>query len=123
MTSKEGTGGGEWEHVDYEPGADEFWDQLGGSEWGAIDGVMPGVRVYATWDEQRDTRLVVTGLVLRGSPDHPVTSDTLRAVPIGRLEAAANEVRTALGAKSLSRPEVKLSRPAGVFRPTSSTSS
>lgn len=103
-----------WRHVDYQPGADALWDRLGGEDWGAIDGVVEGVRVYATWKEQANTRLVVTGLVLGGSPEHPLTADTLRAVPIGRLEAVANDLRSSLGQQALSRPEVKLSRPNGL---------
>jgi hypothetical protein len=82
-----------WEHVEYTEGDDPLWDDLGGDKWGAIDLVVPGIRVYATWDEQHDGRMVVTGLCLRGSADRPLTAEALRLVPIGRLEAAANEVR------------------------------
>lgn len=94
-----------WESVDnYVEGADPFWDLLGGGdEWGAIDHVAPGVRVYATWEEQRDGRLVVTGLCLRGSADHPLTADALRAVPIGRLEAMPNRFREAVAENFLEK--------------------
>lgn len=93
--------GPKWAHVDYVPGEDAFWDQLGGDDWGAIDDVAPGVRVYATWGEQSDGRMVVTGLCLRGSAEHPLTADALRAVPIGRLEAAPNEIRATSARRAL----------------------
>jgi len=99
--------------VEYVPGEDELWDRLGGDDWGAIDGVVEGVRVYATWGEDSNTRLVVTGLMVSGSPKRPVTADVLRAIPIGRLEASANEARLASASRALERPEVKLSRPDG----------
>lgn len=111
-TRDDGKAGPAWTHVDYEPGADAFWDRIGGDDWGAIDGVVPGVRVYATWGEQRDGRLVVTGLCLRGSPDHPLTADTMRAVPIGRLEAGANEAREQV-ARSFLGKVAPLRRPDG----------
>lgn len=81
-----------WSHVDYEKGTDPTWDKLNrltGRSWGAIDGAAPGVRVYATWDEMDDGRMYVTGLHVAGGP---INSDLLRAIPIGRLEAAPREV-------------------------------
>lgn len=78
--------------MDYAPGADDFWDRLGGGEqWGAIDGVVPGVRIYVTWGEQATGHLAVTGLCVKGNAEHPVNANLLRAIPIGRLEAAPNE--------------------------------
>ena len=57
-----------WQHVDYVPGADDFWDRLGGGDkWGAIDGVAPGIRVYATWDEHLSGRMVVSGVCVKAT--------------------------------------------------------
>lgn len=102
-----------WGHVDYEAGQDPFWDKLGGGdEWGALDGVVPGARVYVTWGEQSSGRLVVTGLCLRSTTDQPIGADALRAVPIGRLEAGPNEGRAREAAHFLEKAP-RLYRPTG----------
>lgn len=102
----------DWLHVDYSPGSDEFWDRLGGDSWGAIDGLAPGIRVYATWAEQASGRMVVTSICVKGSPGSPVTADALRAIPVGRLEAAANEVSAGI-AEAMLRKAPRLYRPDG----------
>ena len=102
-----------WTHVDYQPGTDEFWDSIGGGDtWGAIDGVAPGVRVYATWGEQPSGRMVVTGICARGSADQPLSAEVLRAIPIGRLAAGVNEHHAEEARRNLALAP-KLHRPSG----------
>lgn len=102
-----------WSHVDYAPGTDSFWDVLNGSgvDWGALDGPS-GARLYVTWDEQPSGRMVVAGVCLRGSSARPVTAESLRSIPIGRLEAAPNEVAASSARRGLAKAP-RLHRPDG----------
>lgn len=67
---------------DYAPGKDPTLDRLG-PDWKAIDGVIEGVRLFATWSETEDGRRYLSGLHVEGAA---ITADMLRSIPVGRLE-------------------------------------
>lgn len=75
-------GDDEWFVPEYRQGEDPMWDQLG-DDWHAIDGVLD-VRLYVKWEKGDALRARLNGLCIA---DHPVTADTLRSIPIGRLES------------------------------------
>lgn len=74
--------GGGWHLPDYKAGQDDLWDQLG-EDWRAVDGIAEGLRIYVRWDRPAGERARVSGLCVSGGP---VTTETLRAIPISRLE-------------------------------------
>jgi hypothetical protein len=101
-----------WNTLEHVRGKDEFWDRLGGWEWAATDDLMPGARVYIKWGERSDGHLVVTDLCIRGSVDEPLTSRSLRSLPVARLEAAANAAKARVAELALQQ-EPPLGRPDG----------
>lgn len=79
--------------IPYEPGADPFWDGLGGQEWQAFD-VVAGARVYVLGRQlaERGGRIVIAKMAIRATV---ITADLLRSVPVGRLEAQLNSAQPA----------------------------
>lgn len=78
---------GGWYLPDYRPGDDETWDRLG-DDWRAIEGLHEAGRVYVRWQNDGG-RTHISGLCLDGAP---ITTDTLRSIPVGRLENLAATV-------------------------------
>lgn len=82
-----------WELPKYQKGDDAQWDLLG-SNWQAVDGVYPGVRVYVVWqfDDDLQTRPAIAGLCIRSIEGGQVTRDALRAISVTRLENLAKNL-------------------------------
>lgn len=73
---------GFWTLPEHVNGEDDLWDSLG-ADWQAVDGVRAGIRVYVRWEHEAEGKVRLSGLCLAGDN---ITTDTLRALPVSRLE-------------------------------------
>lgn len=71
-----------WRLPKHVSGEDDLWDRLG-EDWQAVDGVRVGVRVYVQWEHEEEGRVRLSGLCVAGEN---ITTDTLRRIPVSRLE-------------------------------------
>jgi len=71
-----------------------------------------GAQLYVTWSKQDNGHMVASALWLRQQPGRAISSETLRSIPLRRLEAEANGVSVASAELGLKKAP-KLHRPDG----------
>ena len=80
-----------WTLPKREGSGDKTWERLG-EEWRAVDGVIDDARIYVKWTYTDDGRSHLSGLHIS---DVPITADLLRAIQVGRLENAGQNLADA----------------------------